>query len=113
MILIITNKKTVNAYLKGDFMIKKSYKQIFAFSICALLMPQVLYGHTQVVNDIELKVNDCADNPGEVLVYGGTSITVAQFLQKGIHPVKLKISNKSNESMIISPKSVFKEASRC
>ena len=72
-------------------------------------MPQALHGHTQVVNDIELKVNDCADNPGEVLVYGGTSITVAQFLQKGIHPVKLKISNKSNEPIIISPKSVFKE----
>jgi len=90
-------------------MIKKNYTQIFTFAVCALLVPHALYGYTQVSNDIELTVNDYADNPGEVLVYGSRPITAAQFLQKGIHPVKLKISNKSSDPVIISPKSVFKE----
>jgi len=89
--------------------IKKNYKQIFGFLACALIAPQALYAYTQTTNNIELKVTNCAANPGEVLVYASNPITAMQFLQKGIHPVRLKITNKSDNPIIISSKSIFKE----
>lgn len=99
-----------NKYLsKGTVMIKMNHKQAFALLVCSLLAPQVLCAYTQMTNDIELKVNDCAANLGEVLVYTSNPITAGQFLEKGIHPVRVKISNKSNHPIVVSPKSVFKE----
>lgn len=94
---------------KGTVMIKKNHKRIFSLLICALLAPHMLSGYTQVNNNIELKVHDCAANPGQALVYATNPITAGQFLQKGIHPVRLKITNKSDAPIIISSKSVFKE----
>lgn len=84
-------------------------RYIFSFLACIAFSSHALYGYIQKVNDIELKVKDCADNLGEVLVYASNPVTAGQFLQKGIHPVKLKIFNKSSEPVIISSKSVFKE----
>jgi hypothetical protein len=90
-------------------MIKKNHKQIFSLLVCTLLAPQALYAYTQITNDIELAVNDYAAKPEQVLVYGIKPITAGQFLTKGIHPVRLKITNKSDAPIIISAKSVSKE----
>lgn len=87
----------------------KNYKQIFGFALCTLIASQGLYAHTQTVNNIELKVHDCAAKPEEILVHTSHPVTVGQFLQKGIHPVRLKISNNSDAPIIISAKSIFKE----
>lgn len=90
-------------------MIKKTHKQIFGLLVCTLLTAQTLSAYTQTINDIELKVNDYATNPETILVYANTPITAGQFLTKGIHPIRLKVTNKSDAPIIISPKSVFKE----
>src|ERR1700681_461706 len=84
-------------------------KQILSFLTYLLITSHVLCAYTQTTNDITLKVIDLAENPGETLVYASSPITAGQFLQKGIYPVKLKISNNSSEPVIISAKSVFKE----
>ncbi len=90
-------------------MIKNNHKRIFSFILCMLLAPQALSAYTQITNDIELTVNDCSAKPEKVLVYTNTPVTAGQFLQKGIHPVRLKITNKSDAPIIVSGKSIFKE----
>jgi len=93
-----------------------NYKQIFTFALCTLIAPHALYAYTQTINGIELKVSDCAAKPQELLISitnpvtsTVNPITVDQFLQKSMHPVRLKISNNSKNSIVISPKSVLKE----
>lgn len=96
---------------------KSIHKQVFKFLVCALLVPQFLFGYTNIIDDIKLEVSNLADNPREALVStvnpitsSTKSITVDQFLKKGITPVKVTISNNSKNSIIISPESVLKES---
>lgn len=95
---------------------KSIHKQVFRLLVSALLIPQIVFAYTNTINNVTLEVDNLADSPREALVStvnpitsSTKSITVDQFLQKGITPVKVTISNNSKNAIIISPESVLKE----
>jgi hypothetical protein len=92
-----------------------NYKNIF-FILCAVFASQVLRAYSQKINDIELKVIDCAKKPDEILIsmpspvaLSDIFITINQFLQRDIHPVYLQISNNSKNPIMILQKSITKQ----
>jgi hypothetical protein len=77
--------------------------------VTGLMISGQLYGSSgaiQTSNNIQLSVTDYTQNPSHTLVHSETPITASMVMSKGVHPVKIALTNNGTRPVVLTKESL-------
>lgn len=83
--------------------------RVMTVLVTGLMISGQLYGSSgaiQTSNNIQLSVTDYAENPSHTLVHSETPITASMIMAKGVHPVKIALTNNGTRPVVLTKESL-------